>query len=78
LSLGKHNIHLDGGIEAMNTAIMQLFSITGSFKRVVIFSDSIIAIQLIAKLDALPSKSVPEIHPPIKFLKGLQKDIKCQ
>jgi ribonuclease HI len=62
----------------MNTALMQLFGRTGSFEKAVIFSDSSAAIQLIAKLDALPSKRVTEIHSSIKLLQGLQKDIKFQ
>jgi hypothetical protein len=55
LSLGQHATHFDGEIEAMNTALMQMFGRNGSFEKAVIFSDSSVAIQLIAKLDALPS-----------------------
>jgi ribonuclease HI len=62
----------------MNTALMKLFGRNGSFEKAVIFSDSSAAIQSIAKLDALPSKRVTEIHSSIKLLQGLQKDIKCQ
>jgi hypothetical protein len=64
LSLGQHVTHFDGEIEAMNTALMQLFGIIGSFEKTVIFYDSSAAIQLIAKLDALPSKRVtnPFVH----------------
>jgi ribonuclease HI len=77
LSLGQHATHSDGEMEAMNTALMQLFGRTGSFEKAVIFSDSSAAIQSIAKLDALPSKRVAEIHSSIK-LQGLQKDTKFQ
>jgi ribonuclease HI len=62
LSLGQHATHFDGEIEAMNTALMNLFGRIGSFEKAVIFSDSSAAIQLIAKLDAHPSKRVTEIH----------------
>jgi ribonuclease HI len=78
LSLGQHSTHFDGEIEAMNTALMQLFGRIGSFGKAVIFSDSSAAIQLIANFDALPSKRVPEIHSSIKLLQGPQKDIKFQ
>jgi ribonuclease HI len=78
LSLGQHATHFDGEIEAMSTALMQLFGRIRSYEKAVIFSDSSAAIQLIAKLDALPSKRVTEIHSFIKFLQGLQKDIKFQ
>jgi hypothetical protein len=57
----------------MNAALMQLFGRIGSFQKAVIFSDSSAAIQSIAKLDALPSKRVTEIHSSIKLLQGLQK-----
>jgi hypothetical protein len=40
LSLGQHATHFDGEIEAMNTALMQLFGRNGSFEKAVIFSDS--------------------------------------
>jgi hypothetical protein len=53
----------------MNTALMQLFGRIGSFEKAVIFNDSSAAIQSIAKLDALPSKRVPEIHSSIKLLR---------
>jgi hypothetical protein len=33
LSLGQHATHFDGEIEAMNTALMQLFGRIGSFDR---------------------------------------------
>jgi ribonuclease HI len=58
LSLGQHATHFDGEIEALNTALMQLFGRIGSFEETVIFSDSSAAIQSIAKLDALSSKRV--------------------
>jgi hypothetical protein len=73
LSLGQHATHFDGEIEAMNTALMQLFGRTGSFEKAVIFSDSSAAIQLTAKFDALPSKRVTDIHSSIKLLQGLKK-----
>jgi ribonuclease HI len=78
LLLGQHATHFDGEIEAMNTALMQLFGRNGSFEKAVVFSDSSAAIQLIAKLDAIPSKRITEIHSSIKLLQGLQKDIKFQ
>jgi ribonuclease HI len=78
LLLGQNATHFDGEIEAMNTALMQLFRRIGSFEKAVIFSDSSAAIQSIAKLDALPSKRVTEIHSSIKLIQGLQKDIKFQ
>jgi hypothetical protein len=59
----------------MNTALVQLFGRTGSFEKAIIFSDSILVIQSVAKSDALPSKSIIEMHSSIKLLKGLQKDI---
>jgi hypothetical protein len=68
LLLGQHATYFDGEIEAMNTALMQLFGRTGSFKKTVTFSDSSAAIQSIAKLDVLPSKRVTEIHSFIKLL----------
>jgi ribonuclease HI len=78
LSVGQHTTHFDGEIEAMNTALMQLFGRIGSFEKAIIFSDSSAAIQSIAKLDALPSNRVTEIPSSIKLLQGLQKDIKFQ
>jgi hypothetical protein len=62
LLLGQHATHFDGELEAMNTALMQLFGRIGSSEKAVIFSDSSAAIQSIAKLDALPSKRVTEIN----------------
>ena len=76
LTLGKHAIHSDGELEAMNIALRQLVSRIGSFRKAVIFSDSAAAIHSLAKADALPSKRVTEIHSSIKQLKGFQKDIK--
>jgi hypothetical protein len=67
--------HFDSGTEAKNTALVQLFGITGYFKKAIIFSDSISVIQSVAKFDVLPSKSITEMHSFIKLLKGLQKDI---
>jgi ribonuclease HI len=78
LSLGQHATCFDREIEAMNTALMQLFGRIGSFEKAVIFSDSTAAIQLLAKLDALPSKRLTEIHSSIELLQGLQKDVKFQ
>jgi hypothetical protein len=63
----------------MNIALMQFFTITGSFKKAVTLSDSAAARQAPEKSDAPPlppSKRVTEIHSYIKHLKGLQKDIK--
>jgi hypothetical protein len=57
----------------MNTALRQLFSRTGSFKKTVIFSDSIASILSTAKFDILPSKRITEIHSSTKLLKDLQK-----
>jgi ribonuclease HI len=63
--------------EAMNTALRQLFSRTGSLKKAVIFNDSTAAILSMAKSDVLSSKRITEeIHSSIKLLKGLQKDMK--
>jgi hypothetical protein len=62
LSLGQHATYFDEETEAMNTPLLQLFGRTGSFKKGVIFSDSIIAIQLTAKFYELPSKGVTEIN----------------
>jgi hypothetical protein len=53
---------VDGEIGAMNTALAQLFSRTGSFIKAVIFSDSTAATLSIAKFVALPSKRLTEIH----------------
>jgi hypothetical protein len=44
LSLGQHATHFDGEIEAMNTALTQMFGRNGSFEKAVIFSDSSAAI----------------------------------
>jgi hypothetical protein len=60
---GQHATHFDGEIEVMNTALIQLFVRTESIHRAVIFTDSISAIQSIAKFYAFQ-------------LKGLQKSIK--
>jgi hypothetical protein len=74
LSLGQHATHLVGQTEAVNNALMQLFGRTGFFKKAVIFSDSVTAIQSTAKSDTLPSKRGTEIHSSIKLLKGLEKE----
>jgi hypothetical protein len=68
LTLGQCAAHFAGEIEAMDTALMQLFGTIGSFGKAVIFSDSSAAIQSIGKLDALPIKRVTEIHSSIKLL----------
>jgi hypothetical protein len=64
----QHATHFDGEIVAMNTALMQLFGRIGSFEKAIIFSESSAAIQSTAKLDALPSRRVTEIHSSIKLL----------
>jgi hypothetical protein len=67
--------HFDGGTEAMNTALIQLICRIGSIEKAFILSDSISVIQSVTKFDALPYKSVTELHSSIKLLKGLQNDI---
>jgi ribonuclease HI len=57
---------------------MQLFGRIGPFEKAVILSDSSATIQLIAKLDALPSNKGNRNYSSIKLLQGLQKDIKFQ
>jgi ribonuclease HI len=74
LSLGQHETHFDGEIEAMTTALIQLFGRTGSFEKAVTFSDSTSAKTIDSKIDALSSKVVTESHSLTKMLKGLQKD----
>jgi hypothetical protein len=73
LSLGQHATHFDGETEAMNTALRQLFSRTGSFKKAIIFSDSTAAILPVAKFVALTRKMIPQLHSSIKLLKSLKK-----
>jgi hypothetical protein len=64
--------------KTMKTALRQLFSRTGSFKKAVIFSDSTAAVLSIAKFHVLQRKMITEIYSSIKLLKGLQKDITFQ
>jgi ribonuclease HI len=78
LSAEQHGTQPHGETEAMNAALIQLFGRTGLFEKVIVFNDSISAINSIAKSDTLRSKRVTEIHSSIKMLKGLQKDIKFQ
>jgi hypothetical protein len=59
---GQHATYFDSEIEVMNIELIQLFVRIESFQRVVIFSDSISAIQSIAKFETLSSKRVTEIH----------------
>jgi hypothetical protein len=40
LSLEQHATHFDGEIQAMTTALIQIFDRTGSFEKTVTFSDS--------------------------------------
>jgi hypothetical protein len=60
-------------IDAMNTALMQLFGRNGSFKKVVIFSDSIAAINTQNKYVHFSSWHLKAMHPscgtavPIKY-----------
>jgi hypothetical protein len=53
LSLGEHNTHFDSETEAMTTAVIGLFGRTGCFEKAVKFSDSVSAIQAVAKFDTL-------------------------
>jgi hypothetical protein len=62
----------------MDTALIQLFGRNGSSENAVIFSDSISAIQSIAKFVTIPSKRVTEFHSSIKLSKDLQKDVILQ
>jgi hypothetical protein len=60
LTLGLHVTHCGRGLEAMEIALMKLFSRIGCFKMAVICSDSDRDIQSLAKVDAPPSKRVTE------------------
>jgi hypothetical protein len=62
----------------MNAALIQPFGGTGPFEKVVVFNDSISAINSIAKFDTLRSKRITETHSSNKMLKGFQKDVKFQ
>jgi hypothetical protein len=53
LLLGQHATHFGGEREAMNTALRQLVSRIGSFKKAVIFNDSSAAVLSVAKFDVL-------------------------
>jgi hypothetical protein len=54
MSFGQYATQYDGEIKAMNIVLMHLFGRNRSFKKAVIFSDSITGMQFIAKSDALP------------------------
>lgn len=56
LDTPRHATQYYGEAEVMNIALMQLFNIIRPFKKDVIFSDSTVARQSLAKADAPPQQ----------------------
>jgi hypothetical protein len=73
LSLGQNATHFGDEMEAMPTALIQLFGRIWSFEKAVMLSDSISAMLSVAKFDALQ-----RIHSSFKLLEGLEKDMISQ
>ena len=77
ISLGPNSTHFDGELEAINSALKQLFYHINLFNKAVIFSDSKSALQAIYT-SVCTTKRTAEIYQSIKHLQSLHKLIVLQ
>lgn len=78
ISLGKYTTHYDGELQAILTALQQLFLHINSFQNAVILSDSSSAIMALTHNQTIQDHRIIEAKNCIRMLKNLNRNVVLQ